>query len=794
MISKKDRMKDGESETGIRKKRNGIVKWAAIVLAALIFTASGCGKAGEGMEAGLQDADFFAYTDEENCLYFWKQGMDTPVLLTEKAFAEGKAEGEKAEGNAPYWEAWDYWQEWDDGSGQWVWNYESAMQGIVKEGPGDILYFPQEMRWENVCLQRSVGELEEEKKYAKGEAVDEYADVKLFLYDLYRYDGGEGIEEGRRNGKVADQVISCHIDGQGNVWYCRIEKEGRKKEDTERGTDAEWGTESAKTVLYRYDGKETIEIGEINGRKKDAYRVSQNGEYVIFFALDDRLYGCRPDGEAALMAEGMEADLFRDTSNIYTNSDMSRIIYAENSTIHIIEDMKKEEEQRIEGTGEYLAVGMLGEDGDKIYTLSVEEETPYTDWIELGEGEKGEDAEKLWELLEKYNTGTYPILCHVQVMDISSVPAKCIQKEDGYLLAWLSDCGMENPHKVYCEEMIPAGSFEKVKLADLLGETTPAELLEAYEYRKEDEYYIEAYGEELEEQAFTEAFDSCIERDVLNERGKLCVITEAGIRWLEESGGEIGAFVSGYGESNDMLYLKRYRYTEQDEGGYPFHFYYSYLEDELALDGKGNCEIAAEAADETAVRGDEVFYSRETGMGGTVNLYRSSEPGAIAEAESIALESIQSSCHSEAILFLASGLVSGQEQGPEGVYVKSEKDLLMEYYQSIVEKKDVWEDEGEDTLILEDGSGARELGKDVCRYGFYGEDCVWMMLDENAGEETAKGGSGLYIYENGEKKMIADKAVWMVMPEDGKGYVPIRSFWVYDSGKAEPQNAAQKWG
>ena len=107
----------------------------------------------------------------------------------------------------------------------------------------------------------------------------------------------------------------------------------------------------------------------------------------------------------------------------------------------------------------------------------------------------------------------------------------------------------------------------------------------------------------------------------------------------------------------------------------------------------------------------------------------------------------------------------------------------MEYYQSIVEKKDVWEDEGEDTLVLEDGSGARELGKNVCRYGFYGEDGVWMMFDENAGEETAKGGSRLYIYENGEKKMIADKAVWMVMPEDGKGYVPIRPFWVYDSGQ-----------
>ena len=33
------------------------------------------------------------------------------------------------------------------------------------------------------------------------------------------------------------------------------------------------------------------------------------------------------------------------------------------------------------GKGEYLTTGMLGEDGDKIFTLSMEKEGSYADWV-----------------------------------------------------------------------------------------------------------------------------------------------------------------------------------------------------------------------------------------------------------------------------------------------------------------------------------------------------------------------------------------------------------------------------
>ena len=207
----------------------------------LCFTA--CGEAGkEGKDDKREEAslneDFFAYTDEENRLYLWKKGMAEPLFLTDSAFAAWEGAGmleeediRKAEKYAKgaYREGWEYWQEWDDDMEQWVWNNERAMRGIVKEAEGELFYFPQKMRWESFCMERSTEEWEEAKRYSKEEDVSLVVGVKLFLFDLFYLDIKR--EEGECVGQVAEDVCLYEIDRMGNIWYCKVE-EDRSEEHT----------------------------------------------------------------------------------------------------------------------------------------------------------------------------------------------------------------------------------------------------------------------------------------------------------------------------------------------------------------------------------------------------------------------------------------------------------------------------------------------------------------------------------------------------------------------------------
>ncbi len=865
-----------------RKTRAGIdirkkaAVWKTALLLTVILLMAGCKYGWEegGAKTDTGEKDFFAYTDEENRLYLWKQGIEEPVLLTNNAFVEdqlgisdiweeesaseadlGEEEPEAKE--LRYWEEWDYWQEWDDTRGDWVWNHERVLGSVLKEGLGELLYFPKKMRWEKVRMKRSSVEREEAQKYSSGETVDAYADVRLFMYDLYEYDGSDaGMSDGDReraevpegksepefqkseNGqKIADDVIFYQLDGRGKVWYCRVEEEKREEyeERKEETVEKESGVEgiidvedisgtgdisdaeetsgekrrTVKTILYRYDGKESVAVAEINGRKKDGIRVSQDGEYVIFYDLDNGLYICKPGEEAVLLAEEIDTDMFSE-SGIYTDDNMNRIIYMEDSAIHIIEDRKKEKEWKIEGTGEYLMAGMLGDTGDRIFTLSVEEETPYTDWIVRGEGIKDESTKQLWELLEK-NNSQYPVRCYARIMDISAKPAKCVQEEEGYLLSWPSGDNMETPHKVYGMEMIPADSLKKVQLSRLLGEDTAADVLQDYEERSCDEFYREYYGEENEENSLFNALNEHLDTGLLSLQAQICVVTEKEIRWIEEYPKGIGVISSEYGESGERLYMMSYRHVEQQESGYPFTFFSGYLEDWFMLDQEGNCEMWVEAADETAIRGDELFYTRKTGLEGKVSLYRSSTPSRIAKAEEIPVESIRKFYGGDAILFLAEGIIEEalEEESPEKEVSTEEKfkNEASEKEVSEEEKENSQEEAVKNTLLLCDENGVRELEKDVDQYGFYGPENVWILMEykeqEEAGQVDAdewgsddewwsweedeedgmrKGGSSLYVYENGEKKQIAQRAVWMLEPAKGKqtGDETMTVSWVFE--------------
>lgn len=288
-------MKTGDKEAGMRRRKgrwNGI--WIAGAAALLL---AGCGGTWERQEEKMEAAqeEYFAYTDEENCLWFWEQGAGEAMLLTDRAFAlEGGGETE-----APYWEEWEYWQEWDDAVSGWIWNYEKAMEGSVQKAPDGNIFFPREMRWGNFRMQRSAGEYEEVLEYTKEEDVGEYAPVRMLLYDLYRHRAGTaraeteetgGTEKPEDAGQAAEaemvaESVCCHYaDSQGNIWYCKIEGNGVGEME---GGEYPF----AASVLYRFDGKENLRIGEINGRKEEPFRVGGKGDYVVFFSLDDGFYG-----------------------------------------------------------------------------------------------------------------------------------------------------------------------------------------------------------------------------------------------------------------------------------------------------------------------------------------------------------------------------------------------------------------------------------------------------------------------------------------------------------------------
>lgn len=792
----KNRMRDAV-RAGIGKA----IKKAAIVTGVVLFFTS-CGVVGrtaaDGMEEGAGQADYkplpgtlaeagsFAYTDEENKLWLWEQGGEEPVLLTDKAFALE----EKAKTGGSYWEEWEYWQEWDNRTGQWVWNQESALEGSVQKVPDGGVYFPQEMRWESFCMKRSAGEQEEALQYANEEAAGEYAGVRVFLYDLYRH--GTEDEDGQSE-EVAGNVCYYQMDGKGNIWYCRVESAG------ETGMDFPL----AECTLYRYDGKENLKIGKINGRRKEPFRVDEEGEYVLFFALDDGLYGCKPGEEAELLVEGLCKDMFYEWG-IYADADMGRIVYAKDSAIGI-KDRRSGAQWRLEGEGELLFAGLAGEKADRIWTLRIEERTAYSDWIERGmeEGED-EDTRKLWELMERGGHGLYPSMCHAVMSDISRGEAENIQTVDGYLLDWpdvergyspgWSDAELvSGPRQIYYMEMIPKDSMEKFTLEEVLGEYTPGDVLEIYEGLKAEGGYQEIYGEAYEEYAFSDAFFRCMDGAALEKKADLYAVTAEGMRRTDGVEMENGIGVASAEYGGGSLYLKTYPRVDWQGNGTP----YKWREDIYVLAGDGSCEKVVEAAEETAVRLGEVFYSRESGVFGLASLYRSGFSGRVATAVSISMESIRKSPRSNRILFLADGLIGDTEQ-TEDVRAVSVEELREAYWEQTGKKTGYGGEGGERTLVLADENGAQILAENVFRYGFYGEDSIWILQHEEKkadGEEdteesdpygweawseeeddSTRGGC-LYIYENGEKKRIAERAVWMVGLERQKA---AGAMWRYE--------------
>lgn len=679
--------------------------------------------------------DFFAYTDSQNRLYAWKEGEKEPVLLADRAFALEGA------GDLPYWEAWEYWQEWDEGKNQWIDNEEKALQGTVWEAPDQTFYFPSDMRWIRLRMQRGKKERKEALTYTPPGEWEDWPKVRIFGYDLYRQRPADvPIRE-----KLAEDVLFYRLDEKGAVWYCKAVREESPQEK-----DAPY----ARCVLYYYDGEAHWEIGEINGRLEEPFRVLRGGEYVTFYGMDDSLYGCAPGEEAQLLAEGVDAVLYR-------NDVEGKLLFAREGTVYVLQDGK--EQELLAGTAKEIYAGALGEEGSRLMLLETEEDTRYEDWIRFDAAPDDADAKKLWDLLGKARLEYYPLLMDIKVIDFTGSLPETVAQTRGYVVTGPSVNEAGNPRDVYYMEMMPADTFEKIPLSQLLGNSLPGDVLHTYDY------YLDNYGEDYARQALAWALEECWEREAIESRTSSYIVTQNGIRPLEQvKPGRV--FGTEYSADGKQLYLMQYQSPEMeaDYRGFGHHYYYGYLENRYALGGDGNCQKVVEFADETRVYGSEVYYCRNKGLEGYVSLYRTGLEGPVAEAADISLDSLVQSQRSDAVLLLAEGLRPADEAKGQ-IPVRPQAALRKAYTELGLGRSAFSEEEKLHTLVLCRDGGARELEKDIYAYAFYGTDNVWMLQyateDQGETEEesgTKKGRTGkLFVRENEETRQITDQAVWM---------------------------------
>ncbi len=695
-------------------------------------------------------ADFFAYTDRENRLYVWREGSSEPLLLTDCAFA---VQGE--EPGLPYWEAWEYWQEWDETEGVWIQNEEKALQDTVWETPGQNLLFPEHMRWTTFGMQRGAEERKEASACMEEKELEEWMKVRVFCYDLYM----QASDAGQEAKKLAENVLFYSVDEKGAVWYCQAAADRTAQVDGEE-------LPCASCILYRYDGAEHQKIGEIDGRRKEPYRVEKGGKQVIFYGMDGCLYGCSPGEEPGLLAEGADMVLGRDDRS-------AGLLYTRDGSVYRIREGKAETEVYAGGESRQM-VGALGTEGNVVFVLEAAEHVRYSDWIAPDGGEEDEDTRRLWELLEETASDYYPLLCTVRVMDVTVSPAKTIDEVSGYVIMGPIPDEEGKPKDVYYMEMMPEDSFEKIPLSELLGDSLPGDVLYSCNY------YLSQYGENYADQAFAWGLEACWEREALEKRSFVYALTKSGIYPLEGlDGGMVLGTAKDYSADGTLLYLMEYQSPdmEQDYRRYGHHLYYGYLENRYALNGDGSCRKVVELADETAVVGNEVFYSRNMGLEGYVSLYGSDHEEALASAADISLESLQKSPVSDTCLFLAEGLMTAREEETVPVYAQAD---LQKTYQQLDIRQDRFSDEKDlHTLVQYREGTVRELETDIYHYAFYGADSVWMLqyredkgfpAEENgrAEEENGRAGS-LFIFENGEKQRITNQAVWVVKAGSGEG-------------------------
>ena len=704
-------------------------------------------------------ADFFAYTDRENRLYLWREGSGDALLLTDHAFA---AEGE--EPGIPYWEAWEYWEEWDETKGVWIRNEEKALQDVIWEMPDQSLLFPEDMRWDVFGMQRGAKEREEASAYTDEEELNDWKKVRVFCYDLYL----QASDPGQEAEKVAEHVLFYSVDEKGAVWYCQASADGTVQAGGEE-------VPGACCVLYRYDGKEHQRIGEIDGRRKDPYRVEKGGDLAVFYGMDGCLYGCVPGEEPGLLAEGVDTVLCRDDKR-------GSLLYTRDGSLYAIRKGNAETAAYADGDGFQLA-GAFGTEGNRVFVLKAAEHVRYSDWIAADGGERDEDSRKLWELLEETESDYYPLLCTVSVLDLSAASAEVIDEISGYVLQAPMADEEGIPKEVYYMEMMPAESFEKIPLSELLGDSLPGDVL----YSRG--YYLDQYGEDYADRAFAWGLEACWEREAFGKRSVVYAVTGSGICPLDGlEGGLVLGTPEDYSADGAQLYLLQYQSPdmEPDYRRYGHHLYYGYLENRYALDGGGNCRKAVELADETAVMGNEVFYSRNMGLEGYVSLYRTGDEEALASAADISLESLKLSGSSDACLFLAEGLMAAEEE--EGIPVRAQADLRSAYAQLNLQQDRFSDEKDLHTLVLYREGTVRELGTDIYSCDFYGADSVWMLQyredgssqadgEDQAEEENGRTGS-LIVCENDKTQRITDQAVWIVGIGSGAGN--RSASWVYE--------------
>lgn len=287
-------------------------------------------------------------------------------------------------------------------------------------------------------------------------------------------------------------------------------------------------------------------------------------------------------------------------------------------------------------------------------------------------------------------------------------------------------------------------SFEKIPLSELLGSSLPEDVLRTYTY------YLEEYGEDRREQAFAWALEACWEREVFEKQSSVYAVTKTGIHRLDGlAEGIVPGGSEDYSADGEQLYLLQYQSPdmEGDYRRYGHHLYYGYLENRYRLDGEGNCQKIVELADESRVVGNEVFYSRNMGLEGYVDLYRTGREGVVASAADISLKSLQKSRDSDLCLFLAEGLRSGDEEEQIPVYAGAD---LRAAYRELGSRQDRFSDEENlHTLILCQEGMVRELEQNIYRYDFYGNDSVWMLQYEPGEtlEEEEHGRSASWVLE-----------------------------------------------
>lgn len=510
------------------------------------------------------------------------------------------------------------------------------------------------------------------------------------VYDLYGY-----TDEGRTR-LLARDIAAYRLDGDGGLWFSKAaDQDGM--------------------VLYRLEGEELEEIGEMGAPAEAEFRISADGSYVVFQGKDGGLYGKAQGETARKLAEKAEGKFF-------LSADKSRCVYRDGNRIGIVSTQG----QGIDGTVETDNGGkvyVLDENAE--YVLVVEEEkVTYDKVLENDMGKEGA-AGQLWELFGEAEAEYYIRKGKLHLYDAEAGRAEVLA--EGYLMDSMEYDQMEPFRGFYYFEMIAGDGKQKIAASDYCAPYSAEEVLESYGYQGK----TALEGNELYwyEQA----------QGYLIHDGKLEVLE--GIELSGQS--EVRRT---YNKQDKKFYVRIIRAVPRYEGKLNFmDAAAGGGEDVYEFDEDGNYRKVAEGVQQALVIGDNLYYLRNAASGRFQRLYCLDSEEYLAQADAINLDQMRKMEKTGELFYLT---------GSYGIYSLLPGDLN-----------------------CYDGTGNKRIAEQIYQFRLYGEDCVaalqntfdpdsdeyYEMVIEGSGDLWSSNPWGrLLVFENGRKKTLAEEALFLM--------------------------------